>query len=120
MTEKLLLVKFHNNWADEFNVNGFAVWSKSKWEKHKADVAKLFENVERGEITVGVGSNQQLTFDNMKDYLDSFHVVGIYDEEYATLKRLFGEEWRKNIEYGMFLSLEDQIPLSDEEMDEDE
>ena len=41
-TEKMLLIKFSNNYADEFDVEGFMVWPETKWEKHKAAATRFF------------------------------------------------------------------------------
>jgi hypothetical protein len=112
----MLLIKFSNNWADEFYVEGFAVWSASKWEAHKVSAAKLFDGENRyGQISISVGSNQEIAFDDLHDYLDSFSVIELSDVEYAAFKHLFREERRGIIEYGMFRSLEDQFDQLDEE-----
>ena len=146
--DKLLLVKFDSNWADEFDVDGFVVWPESKWQAHKDAVTKWFENRaakrgpkpelpphndptywtiydqvrkwERGEeVERYFGTNESMTYSSAEDYFRCFKTTEITAEEYEVLKRLFKEDWRKDIRYGMFLDLEDKLE-DEEEYSEDE
>src|SRR5579864_8481203 len=145
--EKLLLIKYDSNYADEFDVDGFVVWTQSKWEAHKAAVTTWFANrakkrgekpelpphndpkyweiydqvrkFERGEeVERYFGTNEAVNYHSAEDYLRCFKTTEITAEEHEVLKRLFGEAWRQDIRFGMFLSLEDQLEDGEEEEDD--
>lgn len=147
--EKQLLIKYDSNYADEFDVDGFVVWPESKWEEHKAAITKWFENRaakrgpcpvlpphtdpnyykvydqvrkwERGqEVERGFGTNESVSYCDAADYFRCFKVTEITAEEYEALKRLFKEEWRETIRFGMFLDLEDVLEDEEEYSEDDE
>jgi len=138
---QLILIKYESNYADEFDVVGFVVWTQTKWEAHKTAVTTWFDNrskkrgekpvlpphndpkyyevydqlrkYERGqEVERYFGTNEAVNYSSVEDYLGCFKIMEITVGEHEALKRLFGEVWREDIQFGMFLALED---LEDEE-----
>lgn len=117
--EKKLLLNYHQNYADEFDVEGFLVLTESEWEKHKELAAKVFGPAEeaakkaaeeakktktyyynRGaEVEVGFGTNESITYGSLDDYLSSFKVKEITQEQYQVLWDLFGVH-TKEYSYG--------------------
>lgn len=149
MSEKQLLLKFHCNYADEFDTEGFAVWDAPKWEAHKEAVAKFFdkkkslpkprelpadykdpsyyeirqeqrEYEESQQVEVYFGTNESVYYSSLEDYLRCFTVSELSQEEYDTLKKLFGKDWRDRISHGMFLTLEESLENDSEEDDEED
>lgn len=147
--DKLILIKYDSNYADEFDVDGFAVWPESQWESHKAAVGKFFDQRtakrgpkpvlpphtdpnyykvydqvrkwERGEeVERYFGTNESVMYSSLEDYLRCFKVTEISEEEHQVLKKLFGETWRKDIRFGMFLTLEDNLEDEGEETEEED
>lgn len=150
MSEKQLLLKYSNNYADEFDVEGFLVLSQSQWDEHKAKAAQRFEKVAKAakvdpnvsedswlnrrarEVSVGFGTNEEVTYYSIDDYLGSFVVKELTQEQYQVLKDLFGVhydsysyEWdgktitipaQDKIENGMLCL----INFEDEEEDEED
>lgn len=145
--DKLLLIKFDSNYADEFDVDGFVVWTAAKWEAHKAAVTAYFDNRakrrgpkpelpphtdpkyyevydkvrkwERGEeVERYFGTNEAVNFSGAEDYFRCFKTTEITPEEHDVLKKLFGESWREDVRFGMFLSLEDSLEDQEEEEDD--
>lgn len=91
-----VLVKFRANCADEFDVHGFDVVEKDWWEKY---VSKLPDK----RFTDYFGSNEELDFNDKANYLASFKVQEISDEDAAILKKFFPYEfghiaWNENID----------------------
>lgn len=86
--EKQLLLKYSNNYADEFDVEGFLVLSASAWEKHKELAAKVFQK--QSDVEVGFGTNESINYYSLEDYLGSFKVTEITQEQYQVLWDLFG------------------------------
>ena len=145
--DKLLLIKYDSNYADEFDVDGFVVWTESKWQAHKDAVTKWFENRaakkgpkpelpphndpqywtlydqlrkwERDEVERYFGTNEAVTYSDAEDYFRCFKTTEITPEEHEVLKRLF-KDYRDHVHYGMFLSLEDKLEDEEEYSEEDE
>lgn len=147
--EKQLLIKYHSNYADEFDVDGFAVWPESKWEEHKTAVTAWFDNRAKkrgpkpelpaaytdpkyyeaydkfrkwerdGEVECYFGTNEAVNYSSLEDYLRCFKTTEITEEELQVLTKFFGEPWRKNIEFSMFLTMEGILEDSEEEDEED-
>jgi len=85
---KYLLVKFDSNYADEFDVSGFTIMSQAAWEKHKVDAAKRFDS--GCELEAYFGTNESLSWSHYDDYIKSFDVKELSDDELKTLKKFFG------------------------------
>jgi hypothetical protein len=147
--QKLLLIKYDSNYADEFDVDGFVVWTEDKWEAHKAAVAAWFDKRakkhgakpelpphndpkywaiydqvrkwERGQdVERYFGTNEAVSYCDAEDYFRCFKTTEITQDEHLVLKRLFGDTYRMYVHYGMFLSLEDCLEDEEEEETEDE
>lgn len=146
--EQHLLIKFHCNYADEFDTEGFAIWPASKWEAHKEAVAKFFDKKkslpkprelpadykdpsyyeirqeqrayeESQQVEVYFGTNESVYYTSLEDYLRSFKTSEITPEEHETFKKFFKSNWRGSLSHGMFLTLEDKLE-DDSEDEEDE
>lgn len=115
MEEVQLLLKYRNNYADEFDVKGFLVLSQSAWEEHKELASKVFK--QNGEVEVGFGTNESISYHSLEDYLGSFKVSELTQDQYQVLWYLFGNRADK-IENGM-VCLIDEGYLDEDEEDED-
>lgn len=86
-------VKVSANWADEMDVYGCCIISNEEFEKVKAEVERYFKK--QDELTVGIGSNEELTFDSADEVMSCYEVKEISDEEERVLTSLgldnFGE-----------------------------
>lgn len=89
MSEKMLLLQYSCNYADEFDVEGFIVMSESDWEEHKAMAAKIFEKRGRS-IEVYFGTNEDVSYYDLEDYMRSFVVKELTEAQFQVLKDLFG------------------------------
>lgn len=77
-----ILVIFNENWADEMDVAGFSIMSKEKWESY-------VNGIPDKKLYLGIGSNEEIEFRNKHDYLTSFDVKELSQQEYDILHRLF-------------------------------
>lgn len=126
MKEKMVLVKYDSNYADEFDVEGFIVMPQSEWLKHITGVEKHFQKWDsehepdrwgnREGIEVYFGTNEQMIYEGFESYRRSFEVSELSDADYETLKRLFGKSYGGNIRHGMVVMIE----LEEDEEDEDD
>lgn len=111
----MLLVKFRDNYADEFNVNGFTflknkeefelllvqTWLESSWEGNLKDLwsssfevlKEVLDEEANYEQEFYFGSNQELIFENFEDFCSSFTTKEVSDEEYNLLVSLFGTKY---------------------------
>jgi|JI10StandDraft_1071094.scaffolds.fasta_scaffold66129_7 hypothetical protein len=93
-----IFVEFDNNYADEFDVNGFRIMDRKNWEKHLEKAKKTFEEEETQEVYFG--TNEQIIFEGFDDYERSFTVKDITDEEAKVLSKFLGNQ------YGTFLMVD--------------
>lgn len=96
-----ILVLFHDNWADEFNVEGFNLYdSIDEWNEY---LDNLREDYGDNSFTMPFGSNQEIDYENVDDYASSFKVIEITEAEHDFIveKLLGGSKWKS---FGHFLS----------------
>lgn len=117
MNPKQLLIKFSTNYADEFDIEGFIVWTEEKWEAHKAKVKGFFDdladtplpdpggrpnsyaNRQARSIEVYFGTNESIFYNDYNHYLGCFEVIELSKQGYDSLKELFNRN--VVIQYGM-------------------
>lgn len=103
-----VLVKFCADWADEMDVEGFAVFEKNDWESQ----VEKFKNAESYN-GFWFGTNEGFERDEIgKHWLGHYEVKDLTDVEYESLKNLFSSQYRSSISFGKFAYL---IDLIDEE-----
>lgn len=83
-----LLVNFQRDYADEFDVYGFAVfYDQERWKEHLNDVKELFEQDDSPK-EVYFGTNEFVQYDDFFEYESSFNVQEIDEETANKLKEL--------------------------------
>lgn len=82
-----LLVKFDSDWADEFSVYGFRIYTVEAWEAAKAKC------IAGGSYSYSFGTNESWDDEEPKYWLEKYEVKPITDDEEKTLLQLFGKEW---------------------------
>lgn len=86
-------IKVCADWADEMDVYGCCIISKEKFDNIKSKVEKYFKN--HYEMTIGIGSNEELIFENVEEVMDCFSIKEISNKEEEVLISLglerFGE-----------------------------
>lgn len=101
--------KSEHNWADELDVSGFDVSSKSDADLLKVVevVAKHWDEVApRGTISKYIGSNQEIQF-SLKDLRDMCSgAIEITEEEKAVLDKLFPYYYDRGEYIGVYELLE--------------
>jgi hypothetical protein len=85
---KLVICK--SNYADEFDTEGFAVWTDEEWKEFQANTT--FPSY------VYIGTNEEIQFDSLEEWKRCFTAKTITDEEAKRFNKLFGNE-----PFGMFL-----------------
>lgn len=88
-----VLVSWEDNWADEMDVSGFKVFSKSEWNVLKTNINNI-----QSPMTFSIGTNEEIDYKNGSDLLKKFKVKDVSVIEYATLTKFFNV--RGVIRYG--------------------
>lgn len=97
---KQYLVKFEDNWADEFDVQGFQIMNQEELDSYfnAIDNYGYFMPGER-EIFY-FGTNQSLGWDSKEDFLSCLTITEISEEQANTIKELLSTN------YGIFPDIE--------------
>jgi hypothetical protein len=82
--EKIYLVKFSSDWADEFDMNGFKVMSEEEFEKYKTGM-----NNEEYPYEAGFGTNEWFDYEDAEDVMNDLTIVEISVSEAEVLTKLF-------------------------------
>lgn len=86
MDNRKLILHYSDNYADEFDVEGYQAITKSQYDRIMMYMESYF-------ITNRVyewyfGSNEYICYQNYKDFFNAFSTTLISEDEYDTLMRL--------------------------------
>lgn len=87
----MLLVEFNDNWADEFDVEGWFVAEEEVWEKFIQALYDSPQKLDSG-FELYFGTNEGIEYRNIKEYLKHFSVRTITDEQAKVLIDLFNAQ----------------------------
>ena len=109
-----LFVKFDDNWADEIDVEGFAIY-KTREEYDEAMEEFLCEELEMEKeelrdylakkdnededeefdesFSIYVGSNEYIDYYSISEFKNRFYVQEITDDEYKTIDKIIGSSF---------------------------
>lgn len=107
----LIVLKFEDNYSDEFDVSGMAIVERDWWENHKKEATERWGV---GEREYGFGTNEDLIFEDADDYLSKFMVYDPTDAQVEFLQSLFGGD-----RFGCVPQLSFDDAEEDEEDDDD-
>lgn len=91
-TSKYLLIKFQKDYADEFDVYGFLACHEKEWLHHLEYAKNYFiEQAKEGYDSVNVcfGTNEEFEYQDIKEYISSYEITEITEEEFNILNKLF-------------------------------
>ena len=94
-----VLVKYSEDYADEFQVSGFCLMEKEEWEQYVKDASEgTWPQCQY------FGTNEGIQWDSAEDHLDAFSVVNISDTEAEFLKNIFdgSSDWGHCLMLGDF------------------
>ena len=93
---KYYLLKYDDNYADEFDISGFRVYDEPGYDSFKERVKSAKYPQERY-----FGTNEFVEFDSAKDYLKRIDISEISEIEAKVLMKLFS--YGDYAQYGEFL-----------------
>ena len=101
------LVKFYDNWADEMNMEGFAVFTYEEYEQFMRLVFDTAKKIDSGKTyELYFGTNEWNEYESGEEFLSCFTTVVLNPIEGNALKRLLIENFDK---YGQFPSAADMM-----------
>lgn len=109
--KEFLLVSFSDNYADEFDIDGFRIFTTEEWEKWKSFLPQ-------GDFENGFGTNENTKYSSKEEFLSACTIKPITVEQAKVLFEIFGKktndylDWNGRyhnkiihstvVEYGMF------------------
>lgn len=84
-----VLVKYHADYADEFDVYGFRVLTRSKWAEIVEDVRNTWD----GPTETYFGTNEFVEYEDFDDWFRDFKVTEISEEEFKVFEKFFKGVW---------------------------
>ena len=112
MNNQNVLVKFRKDWADEFDVHGFAVYDKGRWER---DFQRLKESKSWNGFHFGTNEGWDHDDELIGDFIDGYTVIEISDKEVESLRTLFKKSYNDNIEFGVFPHPSDLVDYDEDD-----
>lgn len=94
MSKDYVLLKIDTCWADEFDVEGFTVSTKEKWDEINE---KLKDNFPCDQEFY-FGTNEFITFDSYEDWKSGIKVIPITEDEAKDIRRLFGSGYAQRLD----------------------
>ena len=92
-----LLINFSDNYADEFDLDGWFVTTKEVWEKFKQQEipeeqwhsCSPYRHSSGKCFEIYFGTNESIQYGSLEDYFSNFRLREISEQDYETLVRLF-------------------------------
>lgn len=103
--EDKILVFTEANYADEFDIYGFEIIDRKRWETFLEKAEEFLSGEESSSMELYFGTNESILFEDMRDVEDFFSIKEITEEEYAVIKKLFGEDYG----HSLFTNFEENI-----------
>lgn len=88
---KYYLMKFKSDYCDEFEVQGFSLITLEHYKMYKFVVDNQDEHTDSFDI--GFGSNQEIYFENLSEFLDHITVFEISTNDYRSINAYFGSDY---------------------------
>jgi len=111
-----LLLKFEDNWADEMDVYSYALVQddiKEMWDKIES--YSYDDKCNTDEVTIVIGSNEEIEYENVADLLSNITVTEITDEQAQAIESTLGAEWGSpDIESILYYSVLEALEAQDE------
>jgi hypothetical protein len=94
------LVKFDNDWADEFSLTTFAVIENQEVERLFNLVELYFSFFPGKIIEMYFGTNEFFEFEDYKSFRNSFEIVNLTEQEVEMFRKLFPPYGENPVEFG--------------------
>lgn len=88
------LVKYDSNWADEMDVSGFRIMTDDDWEAYQEAFKNHFDAGEQ--YSHGIGTNEEIEYEDIKQFMSDFKVEEITTEEAAVIHKFFSKGSRED------------------------
>jgi hypothetical protein len=115
---KHYLVTWQDNWADEMDLEGFAIMTQDGWDKYE----EVYTNaLKLGTVTLGFGTNESNEYDEEAHFFSCLHKQEITPQDVDRLSGFFGLELDHSCRcYGFFPTLETALEHIEDAQDEED
>lgn len=79
------------NYADEFDVQGFEIIEKDRWDRLLSIAEEYFNSENAEPLELYFGTNEMIYFEDFRDVQDFFNIKEITDEECQVIEKCFGK-----------------------------
>jgi len=86
-----LLIKFHADYADEFDVEGILLETSSWYEQHMKNAQAIFKEQPNQEVYFG--TNEAIEYQGLDSYKRAFTVTELSHEEYSLFLHRIGSQF---------------------------
>jgi len=87
--ETHVIIMFSDDWADEFDVDGFMVMSKGEYSaNYLAPIAEHFKDY--GSWEYGFGTNEVLEYENFDEFMKRLDIIEISEKHAEIINLYFG------------------------------
>lgn len=92
-------VRYIDNWADEMELEGFALMDEKEYEHYTATVNAIVADIECGlPFIYQIGTNEEIEYNNADEFLSAFE-VSEFEEYPEGIEMVFGKKFP---EFGFF------------------
>lgn len=88
---KYYLMQFNDNYCDEFDVQGFSLITLDQYKMYEFVVNNV--NKYYGSYTVGIGSNEDIEYQTLSEFLSCIKVSEISTNDYRSINAYFGNNY---------------------------
>jgi hypothetical protein len=91
-----VLLKYEDDYADEFDVYGFMLMTDEEWNKFE----KVIDCMEDFPQEFYFGTNEQIIYENKENVKRAFKPIRISLEDAKVIKKLFGNQYNDDVNFG--------------------
>lgn len=77
-----VLVKYKDNYADEFNVEGYELFNEFEWNRTDVEISLWFKN--HGSYVFYFGTNEAMDYESEEDFRETLTIEYLNDQEVET------------------------------------
>ncbi len=76
-----LLIRYHDDWSDEMDIDGFVLIEDGDWADIKSEVAGYFQSLKGCPWEFWVGTNESINFYGYDQWINHFHITELESEQ---------------------------------------
>lgn len=86
MKKEKLLLKYEDDWADEFEISAWQIIDANKWNSLKD---KFLEKFKDNEFSFYFGTNEEIFYSHGREFIDKIDIRVLTSDEVKMIKNIF-------------------------------